>query len=60
MNELINIQNEITMTSLEIAELTGKRHDNILRDIKEQLGQLGGLLKFEQTYTHHRSWDRLE
>lgn len=52
MNELINIQNEITMTSLEIAELTGKRHDNILRDIKEQLGQLGGLLKFEQTYTH--------
>lgn len=52
MNELVNIQNETTMTSLEIAELTGKRHDNILRDIKEQLGQLGGLLKFEQTYTH--------
>lgn len=52
MNELINVQNEITMTSLEIAELTGKRHDNVLRDIKEQLGQLGGLLKFEQTYTH--------
>lgn len=52
MNELVNIQNEITMTSLEIAELTGKRHDNVLRDIKEQLGQLGGLLKFEQTYTH--------
>lgn len=52
MNELTNLQNEITMTSLEIAELTGKRHDNILRDIKEQLGQLGGLLKFEETHIH--------
>ena len=52
MNELINLQNEITMTSLEIAELTSKEHRNILRDIEEQLGQLGGLLKFEQTYIH--------
>lgn len=52
MNELINIQNEITMTSLEIAELTGKDHRNVVRDIEGQLGQLGGLLKFEQTYIH--------
>lgn len=52
MNELVNIQNEITMTSLEIAELTGKRHDHILRDIEEQLGQLGGLPKFGDTYQH--------
>lgn len=56
MNELINIQNEITMTSLEIAELTGKEHRNVLRDIEEQLGQLKeiSLLKFEQSYTNAR------
>lgn len=52
MNELINIQNEITMTSLDIAELTGKQHGHIVRDIEEQLGQLGGLSKFGDTYQH--------
>lgn len=52
MNELINIQNEITMTSLEIAELTGKQHGHIIRDIEEQLGVLGGLSKFGDTYQH--------
>lgn len=56
MNELINIQNEITMTSLEIAELTGKDHRNVVRDIEGQLGQLKeiSLLKFEQSYTNAR------
>lgn len=52
MNELINIQNEITMTSLDIAELTDKQHGHIVRDIEEQLGQLGGLSKFGDTYQH--------
>lgn len=28
-----------TMTSLEIAEVTGKRHDSILRDIRNILSQ---------------------
>lgn len=32
MNELIN-SNVIKMTSIEIAELTGKRHDNVKRTI---------------------------
>lgn len=37
------------MSSLEIAEITGKRHDNILRDISKMLAQLDLIdaLKFE-------------
>ena len=34
MNELINTI-EQTMSSFEIAKLTGKRHDNVMRDIRE-------------------------
>ncbi|HCS3456761.1 TPA: Rha family transcriptional regulator, partial [Shigella flexneri] len=33
MNELIN-GNAIKMTSIEIAELVGKRHDNVKRTIE--------------------------
>ncbi|HDX8425936.1 Rha family transcriptional regulator [Aeromonas veronii] len=38
--------NQITMTSRQIAELTGKRHDNVMRDIRVMLDGLG-LLNFE-------------
>lgn len=37
MTELLEAKS--TMSSLEIAELTGKRHDAILRDIRNLLGQ---------------------
>ncbi len=37
MNEIISIAQEQTMSSLQIAELTGKRHDAILRDIRNLL-----------------------
>ena len=39
MNELITITQAQTMSSLQIAELTGKRHDAILRDIRNLLEQ---------------------
>ena len=32
---------EMTMSSLEIAALTGKRHDNVMADIRNMLEELG-------------------
>lgn len=52
---VIESSNVLTMSSIEIAELTGKRHDNVVRDIKamfEQLGDSEGLLKSEDTYVN--------
>ncbi len=54
MNELVITKavESLTMDSREIAELTGKEHRNVLRDIENQLGKLeGGVLRFEHTYT---------
>ena len=50
--ELIGARGELTMSTREIAELTGKRPDNVLRDADKMLEELrlGGLLKFEGTY----------
>ena len=41
MNDLQILQAKGTMTSLEIAEITGKEHNNILRDIKDEISKLG-------------------
>ncbi|WP_375655526.1 MULTISPECIES: Rha family transcriptional regulator [unclassified Bartonella] len=35
MNNLVNTQTTLTMSSREIAELCDKRHDNIVRDIRQ-------------------------
>lgn len=45
------------MTSREIAEYTGKRHDNVLVDIQLMLGELhpGGVLAFQETYQHEQN-----
>lgn len=39
MNGLLDICGEQTMSSLQIAELTGKRHDAVLRDVRNLLEQ---------------------
>ena len=38
--KLMNMTSVMTMSSLEIAELTGKRHDNVLADIRNMLTEL--------------------
>lgn len=40
MNELLTFNNELTMSSREIATLCGKRHDNVMADIRKMLDKL--------------------
>lgn len=50
---------ELTMSSLQIAEITGKDHKNVMRDIRDTLEQAEiGALKFERTYTDSQNKDR--
>lgn len=47
MNELINFEINVKMTSLDIAEITGKQHKNILADIRqefEKIKDIAGLI----------------
>ena len=58
MNNLSILNNQVlTMSSREIAELTGKRHDNVVRDIDVMFSQLKiDALRFEVIY--HDSMNR--
>ncbi|XHB99347.1 Rha family transcriptional regulator [Nitratireductor sp. ac15] len=52
MNEIVNITEgpALTMSSLEVAGLTGKKHFHVVRDIRKMLADLG------QEETFHQNW----
>jgi phage regulator Rha-like protein len=54
------INNSVTMTTIEIAELTGKRHDNVLRDARAIVAQINGLKSeaIETVYTDGRGREK--
>ena len=46
----------LSMSTREIAELTGKRHDNVLADFRDMCEALElGLLSFQDTYIHQQN-----
>jgi anti-repressor protein len=54
----VMVRGPLTMTSREIAALTGKRHDNVMRDIRLMLLDLygaGGVLNFEDTHQNEQN-----
>ncbi len=56
MNELMTIENKETITSREVAELTGKEHRSVMRDIRVILEQGVGQSNFVQSsYTNSQN-----
>ncbi|MFB2863065.1 Rha family transcriptional regulator [Aeromonas sp. MdU4] len=59
MTNLTTVTNSsLTMSSIEIAELVGKRHDNVMRDIRAMSLELHGAgcdLRFEETHQNKQN-----
>jgi len=58
MKELQVLKTGVSLTTIEIAERTGKRHDNVLVDTRKILIELygvGGILKFQETYRNSQN-----
>lgn len=56
MNAIATLtDNSLTMSSREIAELTGKEHKHVMRDIRTMLADMvqGGLLNSEEGYVQN-------
>ena len=61
MHELLTFNNELTMSSREVAGLTGKRHYNVMRDIELLAAQLEvDVSKFAGTYTDSQNREQTE
>ena len=61
MSELLTFNNELTMSSREIATLTGKKHYNVMRDIELLAAQLElDVSKFAHIYLDSQNREQTE
>lgn len=61
MNQLIEMNNEVTMSSREIAELVGKEHKHVMRDLRVLSEQLGDMFEgVVQIWTHPQNKQQYE
>ncbi|WP_243466028.1 Rha family transcriptional regulator [Sodalis glossinidius] len=51
----LTIAQTLTMSSREIAELVGKRHDHVIRDVWEMLEQLYQIEKDAPNFGNHKN-----
>ena len=61
MNQLMVMNNEVTMSSREIAELVGKEHKHVMRDLRVLSEQLGDMFEGSvQIWTHPQNKQQYE
>lgn len=61
MNQLMVMNNEVTMSSREIAELVGKEHKHVMRDLRVLSEQLGDMFEgVVQVWTHPQNKQKYE